>query len=218
MLTPGRVRAETALGKVPVLVEDSGQRIHDSNFIIAHVRRSYGDQLDRGLTRSEQAVSVAFDRLLGEHLYWSGSIEPRWRHTRGWELYIHHILGGMVTIAPELRELLDDARVGILNQHVGHGMGRRPGPEVVEVFKADIDAISEYLGEKPFFLGAKPHWIDASVYSHLGHVIRVPFEWPGREYAAAKDNLTAYLSRMQEHFGFPELSVGSESAPLRSAA
>lgn len=216
-LDPGRVQAETPLGKVPVLVEDDGQRIHDSTFIIDHVRNTYGDALDAGLTPEEQAVALAFDRLLGEHVYWSGAIEPRWRDDHGFDRYVHDICGGMPEIPPPVRAFLDQARVGILAQQRGHGMGRRPSAEVLEVLKVDLDAVSTFLGDKPFFLGEEPRWIDASVYSHIGHVIRVPFDWPGRTYAASKPNLVAYLERMRARFGFPELT-GDAGLPLARTA
>lgn len=200
-----RLKKETPRGKLPVLIEDDGTTVHDSNAIVAHVRRTYGDKIDRDLGKSEQALSVAWDRLLGEHLYWSGVIEPRWRQSSGWETYIPYIVGG-ATVIPEIREALDDFRLLILTEHLGQGMGRRPAAEILEVFKTDIDAIEDFLGDKPFFLGARPHWIDASVYAHVGHCTFVPFDWPGRAYAQSKKNIVHYLHRMREHFGLPELT------------
>jgi isoprene-epoxide---glutathione S-transferase len=200
-----RLKNETPRGKLPVLIEEDGTKVHDSNAIIAHVRARYGDKLDADLSAEQQAVSVAFDRLLGEHLYWSGVIEPRWRQSKGWETYIPYIVGG-AAVSPEIREALDDFRQLILSEHLGQGMGRRPAKEIFEVFKTDLDAVSDYLGDKPFFLGARPHWIDAAVYSHVGHVTFVPFDWAGRAYAQSKKNLVNYLHRMREQFYFPALT------------
>jgi glutathione S-transferase len=200
-----RLKHETPLGKLPVLVDEDGTRVHDSNAIIRHVRKQYGDKLDRSLSPADQAMSVAWDRLLGEHLYWSGVIQPRWRETRGWETYIPHIVGG-AQVTPEIREALDDFRFLILTEFHGQGMGRRPAAEVLDVFKTDLDAIADFLGDKPFFLGSEPHWIDASVYAHVGHCVHVPFDWPGRTYAAQKKNVVAYLERVRQRYGLPELT------------
>lgn len=216
-LDPMRVKAETPLGKVPVLVEQDGTKIHDSSFIIDHVRRTYGDHLDADLSPAGQAVSVAFDRLLGENLYWSGAIEPRWRDDAGWARYKHDIVGGLEVLPPPVEQLLEMARGEILAQQRGHGMGRRPPAEVLSVFKTDLDAVSDFLADKPFFLGDRPHWIDASVYAFVGHVTFVPFAWAGHDYARSKKNLTSYLHRMRDHYGFPALH-GSEATSATAGA
>jgi len=124
---------------------------------------------------------------------------------RGWETYIPYIVGG-AQVTPEIREALDDFRQLILSEFHGQGMGRRPAAEVLDAFKTDIDAISEFLGARSFFLGDEPHWIDASVYAHVGHCIHVPFDWAGRTYAAHKRNIVDYLERMRERFAFPPLT------------
>jgi glutathione S-transferase len=73
--------------------------------------------------------------------------------------------------------------------------------EVLVAFKEDIDALSDFLADKPFFLGDNPRALDASVYASVRHIIDVPFEWAGRDHARSKANLIAYAGRMRERFG-----------------
>jgi glutathione S-transferase len=199
-----QLKHETPRGKLP-LIDDGGTRVDDSNNIIAHLRARYPDDIDGDISPEEHAQAIAWDRLLGEHLYWSGVIQVRWRTVANWERYIGYIVGG-AAVGPELREALEDFRYVILSEFYGQGMGRRSGAEVLALFKQDIDALSDFLGKKPFFLGEKPRWIDASVYTHLGHCMVVPFESEGKEYALGKGNLVDYLARMRERFGFAELT------------
>lgn len=199
-----QLKYETPRGKLP-LIDDDGARIDDSNNIINHLRAKYPDSIDGDLSAQDHAQAVAWDRLLGEHLYWSGVIQVRWRTAANWERYIPYIVGG-APVGPELREALEDFRYIILSELHGQGMGRRSGAEVHELFKQDIDAVSDFLGNKPFFLGEKPRWIDASAYAHLSHCMYVPFEFAGKEYALGKRNIVDYLRRVREHFGFGELT------------
>ena len=63
------------------------------------------------------------------------------------------------------------------------------------------DALSGFLGQKAFFMGAKPRSIDASVHSILRHTIDTPFTFDTKDYAASKANLVGYMGRMKERFG-----------------
>jgi hypothetical protein len=74
---------------------DEGAR---PNEIIAYHKRKYGDKLDGDTTQEERAVMVAWVRLIDEHLYWSGVIQPRWRSDAGWETYVPIICGGATEI------------------------------------------------------------------------------------------------------------------------
>ena len=65
----------------------------------------------------------------------------------------------------------------------------------------DIDALSDYLGDKTYFTGDRLRSLDASVYSTVKHIANQPHPWPGTGYVQTKPNLMAYLARIQEQFG-----------------
>jgi len=187
-------------GKLPYVVLDDGTKITDSNRIIHYLEAHSESPLDEGMTAAEKAQALAWKRLMEEHLYWSGVIQPRWREDAGWETYIPYIVQG-AEVTPELRAALDGFRARIMAEFDGQGMGRRSEEEVFEVFREDVDALSTYLGDKPFFLGDTPRTLDASVYSFVRHLTDVPFDWPGRDYTRGKSNLVAYAERMRERIG-----------------
>lgn len=186
-------------GKLPYLVLDDGTIVCDSNEIIAFFKRTLGDPLDEQLTPVQKAESIAWTRLCDEHLYWSGVIQPRWRKDHGWETYIPFIVGG-AEVDPELRQALDDFRAHILDEFNLQGMGGRDDAEVYEIYKIDIDALSDFLGDKPWFMGNAPTAVDATVHSFLRHCMYTPFDWPGREYALSKPNFVNYCKRFKETY------------------
>lgn len=190
-------------GKLPYIIdsENNNKKICDSNAIIAYLQHQYGNPLDKDLSPTEKAISVAFDRLFAEHLYWSGVIEPRWRLDEGWEVYIPYIVQG-AEVGPELRGVLDAFRKRILAGFEGQGMGRRDSATVLQVYREDIDAVAAFLGkEKRYFFGEKVHALDACAYAMLRHLTDQPQKWPGTGYLEGKKNLMAYLERMRKEFG-----------------
>lgn len=118
----GRIDEDAPHGKLPYIVDEDGTKVADSNVIISYLKHRYGDPLDAGLSRAEAAQALAWNRLIEEHLYWSGIIEPRWRSDSGWETYIPYIVGG-AEVTPELRSALDQFRARILAGFNGQGMG-----------------------------------------------------------------------------------------------
>ena len=70
------------------------------------------------------------------------------------------------TIPPIMRELVAGrVRKGIRKTLYAQGMGRHSRDEIYEIGKADLTAVSVWLGEKPFFMGATATSVDASAYS-----------------------------------------------------
>lgn len=190
---------DSPFGKLPYIVDSDGTKVGDSNRIIEYFKDKYGDPLDADQTPEEAAQALAFNRLVEEHLYWSGVIQPRWRYPDQYEIYIPYIVQG-AEVTPELRDALMAFRDRIVAEFDGQGMGRRPDDEVLAFLKADVDALSDYLGDKPYFTGDKLRSLDASVYSTIRHITDVPWDWPGRDHARGKANLVAYADRIRDEF------------------
>jgi isoprene-epoxide---glutathione S-transferase len=196
-------------GKLPRIEDDDGKIVWDSTRIVEHLAAKHGHTIDDGLSAADKSAGVAFQRLVEENLYWSGVIQPRWREDSGWHTYIPYILAQgdksydevWASLDDGTRGFLDDFRLRILKGFDGQGMGRRSAEEVVSFYRDDIDALSNFLGDKPFFLGDEPRTVDASIYSSLRHVIDQPQIWAGSDYAKGKPNLMAYITRMRDRFG-----------------
>jgi glutathione S-transferase len=65
--------------------------------------------------------------------------------------------------------------------------------------RADLEAISALLGDRPFFLGDRPTTIDTIAYGCLENLISVPIETELKRTAHGFPNLPAYCARMAAH-------------------
>ena len=66
--------------------------------------------------------------------------------------------------------------------------------------RADLEALSDSLGEKPFFLGENPVSLDASAYGLLAQVLFVPVETRLKADLKSFGNLTAYCERIRNSY------------------
>jgi glutathione S-transferase len=195
-------------GKLPY-IEDGGKKIADSRLIVHYLKSTYGDPLDGHLSPREQGVAAAFQRLLEEHLYWV-SMFTRWSYgEQNWQTNKRAIFG---VLPPVLRDLAAwGYRHRIKSQMRGHGLGRHTPDEVFALGEEDMDALSNFLADKPYFLGDKPTSLDASAFGVLVNIVECPIESPAKDYARAKTNIRDYCSRMQREF-FPELSEPTQQS------
>ena len=86
----------------------------------------------------------------------------------------------------------------------GHGMGRHSQAEVERLAARDLEAISEFLGDKPWLMGNEPCGADASVWSEVASCLSRTFETPIRDKAESLPNLVAYRNRGMQRW-FPEM-------------
>jgi glutathione S-transferase len=183
-------------GKLP-FIEDDGQIIADSSFIRAHLRQKHGVDLDAGLDAAQRGVALAFERLFSEHLYWA-VVHTRWIDAAGFEATREAFFGGLTW---PLRALLPRlARRTIRKQLWGHGMGRHRPEEIMALGCEDIDAVAGHLGDKAFFLGDAPTWIDATAYAFLANLLWFPVDSPLQAHARQHPNLDVYCQRMRQRY------------------
>lgn len=187
-------------GKLP-FIEDGGKKIADSRLIVNYLKATYGDTLDAHLSQEEKATAKTWQRLLEEHLYWI-SMMSRWDFTESnWQANKQAIFGGLPPLARDLAAVIYRRRIKA--QILGHGTGRLSSAEAFALGKEDIDALADFLADKPYFLGGKPTSLDASAYGILVNIIACPIESPLKDHALTKRNLVDYCQRMQLEF-FPE--------------
>jgi glutathione S-transferase len=79
-------------------------------------------------------------------------------------------------------------------------MGRHSREEIYEIGKADLNAISLWLGDKSFFMGATPTSLDAIAYAFLANILVPPLESPLKDHAISLPNLRAYCERMKTQY------------------
>lgn len=84
----------------------------------------------------------------------------------------------------------------------GHGISRHSLQEIQHIVRGDMRALSDLLGDKPFFFGDEPSTIDACVFSFTANVIYGLRQgsWPNEMMKNEFPNLVAFNSRMKERY------------------
>ncbi len=189
--------------KIPY-IEDEGQLIGDSTFIIKHLKDKFGDPLAEGLSAYQLAKGHAIKVMLEERSYWAGMIYPRWVKTD------HHkmIADAFFKEIPGFLRMSIFRMIakGVAKSAEGQGITRHSEAEIFELGLDDVKTIETILGTQDFILGDKPAEADATVYAFLHGMAAEVFPTPIQAYIRASDALMAYLARMDARV------FGSESA------
>nr|WP_293092223.1 glutathione S-transferase family protein [Moorena sp. SIOASIH] len=192
--------AKAPKGKVP-FIDYEGKLIGDSTLIIEMLKEKEGIDPDRDLTSTEKAISLAFRRMLKENTYW-GEVYIRINIEENWQLFKQTLtnlyFAGSST--PESEEFSQQVQKSISNQIYGQGIGRHSEKEICEIINADFQALSDYLAEKPFFMGDKPTTLDATAYGYIAHIILPPFKSMIIDRVSQFKNLCQYCQRMKQEF------------------
>lgn len=189
-LVPFSMESFTAApkGKLPYIV-DGHERIADSSFIVDYLKKKYSDPLDAKHGSSVRAAGHAIKRMLEENFYWV-IIAERWRDTKTAVEQYPVIVGQ----PPEFVKAVVDSLLGELH---GHGMGRHSADEVENIGKADLIALSGFLGENPYLLGEEPTSYDATAYSFVAHTIQPDYDSRMKRFINTLPNLMRYWDRLK---------------------
>ncbi len=184
-------------GKLP-FIEDNGKRIGDSRFIIEYLKQTYGDSVDDHLTPPERAVSNAMQRLIEDDLFWAFMFARWGKRDKNWAENKHALFSKLPPVVRGLVPVL--VRRHILKVFRGQGMGRHTEAEIYQLGRQDLSALSDQLGENPWFMGVKPTTLDASAFGSLVNILWCPIESPLKEHLSTLTNLTAFCERVKEKY------------------
>jgi glutathione S-transferase len=188
-------------GKIPY-IETDGRLLGDSTFIRFLLEEQHGADFNKGLSESDKAVALAFEKLCEEHLYWA-IIHARWMDKANFEKGPKTFFSSIpAPVRPLVVAMIRRAVKRNLN---GHGLGRHSRAEIERLANRDLDAISAFLANKPYLMGAEPCGADASVWSMVAGALSPHFETPVRTHAETLSNLVAYRDRGMQRW-FPELA------------
>jgi len=184
-------------GKLPYII-DENNKIGDSKFIIEYLKEYYAVDIDNELTAEQAAVSHAFQKMIEENLYWVMMYYRWWNKGENWEKNKAAIFGSLPPVIKDIISIV--ARKGIRKQILGHGMGRHTEEEIHSLGKKDLNALSDFLGEKPYFMGDKVTTLDASAFGLLANIYWCPVESPLKEYAKNISNLIKFCDHMKQKY------------------
>ncbi len=189
-------------------IEDDGHKLGDSELILEHVQRTRGKVLDETLSAEQRTRSHVLRRMLEEHYHQIFEYELVVLDAGFAEL--KKLFQGKIP-APLFPLVVPLVRRGFKKHLFERGIARHTPTEVEAMGRADIDALSTWLGDRDWFIADQPTKADATAFGLLAVSIRSPLRTPVCSYARTKPNLVTFVDRTLARF-FPEL------AEQRSAA
>lgn len=192
-------------GKLPY-IEDGDHLVADTSFILEYLKRSYGDSLDGALDARQDAVRLFIWRMMEESFYWY-LVQGRYRRDEDFALYdpLWAEFFGHLS-ASERESAIADARARLMTEFYQSGRGRMSWDEVEHMGRCELDAVSNWLGDKPYLFGDAPSSADCALHAFLQGLVYVPFENGIKRHALADRRIAGYLTRISERF-YPEFRV-----------
>lgn len=193
------LRPASSTGKAPYVVVD-GEKITDSGRIIARLEAAHGHPVDGRLTLAQRAESLAFQRMMEEHLYWV-LVYARWIAAPPAERAAFLAGLGVPRALAPLAAWAGGRRCRRALYH--HGLGRHAPEAIWQMGVGDLQALAYWLGSRPFGFGETPTVFDACLFAFVGNIARMPWSNPLAAAALKHRTLTDHSARMLARY-FPE--------------
>lgn len=195
----GIIPTKAPKGKIPY-ISDDGTMLGDSTFIRWHLEQKHGADFSGGYSAPDLAAAWAFEKMCEEHLYWA-VVDLRWAVPENFDRGPREFFKVIPAFIRPL--VLWRVRRDVTAKLHAQGFGRHTRAEIERLAIADLKAISDFLGNKPFLLGERPCGADASVFAAVHSAACEIFTSPIRDAVAALPNLEAYRQRMLAAY-YPE--------------
>ncbi|MBI3436804.1 MAG: glutathione S-transferase N-terminal domain-containing protein [Proteobacteria bacterium] len=187
-------------GKLPY-IEDAGEIVADSTIIRWHLERKYALDLDAAIAPAERAVAWAFEKMIEDNLYWV-ILGDRWTNDAN---FAKGPANFFKRVPMPLRPVITRVVRRQVRQSIkAQGLGRHSAEDAHRLGIRSIDAIAEFLGTKPYFMGPSVCGVDATVFAFVAHALCPVFDSPIRTAAQRHDNLKRYVGRMTARY-YPQL-------------
>lgn len=189
-------------GKLP-FVDINGRVVADSQFIIAALDEQHNKPLDNWLTTEQLGYSHLAIKSLDEDLYWC-LVYSRWVNDLGWSNTKGALFGGLPPVANSVIPWL--VRRSITTTIKKQGLGLHSETEIVNIARYSLQALSDALGDKPYFMGDRPCNLDATAFGVLCQLILTDTPNILTEPAKSHVNLVSYCERVAKQYYPSEFS------------
>jgi glutathione S-transferase len=186
-------------GKLPYL-DDDGVTVADSTFIRLHLETRHGIDFDRGLTPAQKGEAWAFEKLCEDHLYWI-LVRERWTKQDNFNAGPRMFFQGVP--APVRPLIMAIVRRKVRRELWAQGLGRHSEAEIVALARRGFGAISDFLDEKAFLMGAEPCGADAVVFGWIVNALWENTKGEVSNVVAGFANLCAYRDRCMRRWFKP---------------
>ena len=179
-------------------IKDDGETLSDSTFIIRHLETKHNNVLNGHLTDAEKAIAHGLTKMIDENLYWT-VVHARWILDHNWiimkEMFFGKLAFPLKLFVPKM------VRKNVLRGMKGHGIGRHSAAEIAEIGSWDLKCLSDFLGDKEYFLGGRPSTLDAAAYGILSQMmLSDTFTAPIFDKARTYKNLVEYTNRIHKKY------------------
>ncbi len=192
---------ESPTGKIPY-ISDNNKLMSDSGLIIKHYEHIIEQPMQANLSALEKSTTLAYTRLLEEHLYWT-IVYSRWIDPEGVKIWKEQLLAGMSVPKLAFKLMFPSVQKKVRKQLYGHGIGRHSTEQIYLFAQENLQALSMLLADKAFFFGDQPTLLDHSAYSHFASLVYLPFNSVLKDAMYSQENLVQHYERMMQLF-FPE--------------
>ena len=78
------------------------------------------------------------------------------------------------------------------------GIGRHRPDEIYAMARQDLEAVADYLGDRPFLMGEQLTTVDAVAYAFLANILYLPFETELKRITLEFPTLVTYCEAMEQ--------------------
>ena len=187
--------AKAPKGKLPFIEDEDGTVVGDSSLIIERLSRQRDIDMDASLDGRQRCISLAFRRMLDEHLYWV-AVYSRWLDEPGWSVISRSFFAGVWRPIRPLTVPLARRRVAAALR--AQGTSRHSREEIYAFGNEDLQALSGLLGEDSYFFEEnRPTLLDLSAHAFVAEIVAPPIDSPLKKACLSLRNLTDHFQRMQ---------------------
>lgn len=200
--TPGKMSfGKAPKGKIPY-IEDGATLLGDSHFIARYLERQHGADLSGGYDEKTRAIGWCAARMMEEHFYFLMVCE-RWlddeNFQNGPKVFFNMAPAPM---RPFVRTMV---RRKVRTKVHEQGLSRHSLAERGELATADVKAIADLLGSKPYVLGERLSEADACVFPFLWSAASKTFKGPVGDAVRANNVAMSYIDRLARQY-FPDFA------------
>lgn len=192
-------------GKLP-FIDDGGRIVADTAFIRAHIEAHYRVDFDAGLSDRQKAIAWAFERMAEDNLYWA-LLDARWTADSDFDNGPRRFFDAVPFVMRPI--VIAMVRRKVRQALHAQGLGRHSQQEIAAIGTRSIDAIAIHLDREPYFMGADPKGVDATIFAMIANILCPAFDSPLRTAAERHGNLRDYVTRMGARY-FPEFTGATE--------
>jgi len=189
-------------GKMPWIVAPNlfGETaLGDSSFIIKALVQADPAKydLDSHLSKHEKAIGLALKTMMEESLYFS-VLHVRWNTDETFTTTIPLAFQGYHWTIQKLGGWY--LRKSIRGELVSQGTGKLSDAEITTKASAELQALSEFLGDKPYLMGETMTSYDATFFAFVAGAMQEGWNHPICQACRSHKNLVDYVERMQTEF------------------